>query len=537
MIGRQAGPVRFSMKDEARNTGGRRFWLEDSKNTLRYQGITFVEGGLLNNDPIYPLIESGDEGISSQLPSQPVDDMSLSNSTPTIADTTSIVSPTDEKPSISRSSSRPQNLSSPPKSPSPDLCTSEITSDYESHIKTTSSLLSLSNNHISSTPPLPQAPIPVMTATEEEEEEIILFTPRSQRRNKPPPADLIQLHWDSPLPLFTEMPRAAVDWTKPPRKKKSRSKRGHRQFKHLVGLEGEDSETLEGEMIVDEASRDYLQNVMGQEGSDDDDGILEEFDGLELREGSIVADETEEEVMETAGEDEEEEDELEDDDEMEQQEIEQEEAEMMKSAAEDMEISESEDSSSDEYESLEEIEDTVPHKPTPGTWLAENSEKVDSDDPNWEDDDIPNDAVSSDDASDSSVDLAKDEQKIANMILDDYNLDGLDLSTSTSYGRSRKSLTRQGNVPELPDGDDQIVEYLQLMWKRDKESKAQRRQEREQARVRGLLGNKSKSQGKKERQASRREELERNNEDNETMNIHSIHDEIRKFWEDEDALQ
>ena len=125
------------------------------------------------------------------------------------------------------------------------------------------------------------------------------------------------------------------------------------------------------------------------------------------------------------------------------------------------------------------------------------------------------------------------------MILDDYDLDDLEFSVlSTRPGR--KSLTRQPNVPALPSDDKDIAAHLQSLWKRDRETKKKKKQDREKARLQGLLGQKSKSRGKRGKRAARREEMERTDElDGESLQVdmRKINEEMRAFWLDDDLTE
>jgi hypothetical protein len=162
--------------------------------------------------------------------------------------------------------------------------------------------------------------------------------------------------------------------------------------------------------------------------------------------------------------------------------------------------------------------------------------EVDDEDPDFEDDD------------DDDALLEEDEQIIANMILDDYNLEDLSLSLSqnqyppsTRFRKTSKSLIRQPNVPDLPSDDREIAAHLQSLFAADREKKKSRKQDREKARLAGLLGKKAatKSQGKKAKRAGRKEEMERIDEleGNLEFDIRKVNDEMRAFWDDDDATE
>jgi hypothetical protein len=146
------------------------------------------------------------------------------------------------------------------------------------------------------------------------------------------------------------------------------------------------------------------------------------------------------------------------------------------------------------------------------------------------------------DEDDDDDDLDDDNEIIRNMILDDFDLDDLDLSTFVAPNFTKKCRSRQPNVPALPIADDDITSHLQSLWKKDRESKKQRKLEREKARLIGLLGSKAttKSKGKKEKRAARRQEEERIDalEGNGfVVDMRKINEEMRAFWEDDDATE
>ena len=154
----------------------------------------------------------------------------------------------------------------------------------------------------------------------------------------------------------------------------------------------------------------------------------------------------------------------------------------------------------------------------------------DDGDEDYEDDE---DDIDSEDA------LDEDEEIIRQMTLNDYHLEDLLDGTvilTPPLRKSRKSLTRQPNVPTLPDAEEDIPAYLQEMWKKDRQSKREKKKEREELRVLGLLGNKSKSKGKKAKRAARQEELLRKENFLETS-LTDINIQIREFWEDDSALE
>jgi hypothetical protein len=167
----------------------------------------------------------------------------------------------------------------------------------------------------------------------------------------------------------------------------------------------------------------------------------------------------------------------------------------------------------------------------------ENEEEEEDDDEEDDEDDDDDDDDEDDDDDDDDILLEEDEDIIARMILDDFDLDDLNPSHPLTR-QARKSLIRQPNVPALPVGDDEIAAHLQALWKHDRISKKERKQERERARLNGLLGNKgkSKSKGKKAKHAARRDELERVSElegGSLTVDMREIDAKIREFWEDD----
>jgi hypothetical protein len=196
----------------------------------------------------------------------------------------------------------------------------------------------------------------------------------------------------------------------------------------------------------------------------------------------------------------------------------------------------SESSDSDGQESLGDPSDPLWWVDTNPTPRAEENELILEEDRKDQDDE---EVGSEDEDEDEDEELLEDEAIIANMILDDYDLSDLDLDLIPPPNGFKKSITRQPNVLPLPSANEDIASHLQTVWQNDRETKKNRKAERERARLLGLLGDKPKGKGKRERREVRQEELLRNlpDEGGLEVDIRKINDEMRAFWEDKSLLE
>lgn len=566
------------MREEALNTNDnyqKRSWMEDKRSTLRHQNVTFVEGGVLSNKPPTPASTESEAESSQSGSAQGPEEI--------IMETTAIIP--DELEALDDETFAPSTARMGPSSPRPMQLDSEDvaidTDDSISHLRPPSSISE--TKHTTTPQPPPTIPLPPIQFISTEEN--IVFTPRNQRRNpshpKPPQA---LTNWDVPATFKAMTETSSPNWTKP-RKKQNRRK-GHKQFAHLAEEEGEI--VLEGGSVrlgstADDALLDYLENIRAQgesEGEveylermlmveDGEDGMVEDVGEVAM--GELSLDGRRSRSVEMRG-----------------KSVSGIGRVALSESATPLRVGTPEESGPLNSAVLSEMEEEagIPRKvrrtKSQGVWIVErvdseeeSSENNTQDEDEWtdeeetiikgknmevsstesqgetmEDDDEDDESEDEDDddedEDDEEADLDEDEDIIANMILDDYDLDGLDLDldldidlSSTRFRRSKKSITRQPNVPALPSDDDEIIAHLQSLWKQDRLSKKERKQERERARLLGLLGSKPKSKGKKARRAARREELERINalDGAGQFSIQKINDDIRGFWEDEDALE
>jgi hypothetical protein len=549
------------MRDEALNTNDynrKRTWMEDRRSTLRHQMVSFVEGGLLNNKPPTPAITES-EAESSQSASEHKEEEKIITKEAVMTNV-----PTQSKSTARMASASPDGEAqieyemelSQDESP----IATDGTSIPESSISTTKRTVS-SISHLTPLPPVQ------FISTQEN----IVFVPRNQRPSKP-----TQLpNWDVSASLKTLTESAPSDWTKP--RKRRGGKRGQKFFVHTGEPEADElfvERSGSGpRSAAEEALMDYLENIRAQSDNDEEDeSFLERM--LKVV-GEVDVDEAMGELS-----------------------LDEKRSRSVKRKAKPstgaarfassepttpVRVGTSEDSGLLNLAALSELEEDPTVTPlvrgTKGNdWIVERPDSeeeisagnsgeedywVDEED---EDEDeegsdfkakgkspaieisdeeqamIDDEEEEDDDSKDEDEELEEDEDIIANMILDDYDLDDLDLDIdfpSTLFRRSRKSLTRQPDVPALPSNDGEIMAHLQNMWKKDRSKKKARKEERERARLLGLLGNKTKSKCKKTKRGARREELERINalEGMAEINMQKINEDIRAFWEDTEALE
>jgi hypothetical protein len=526
------------MREEALNTNDNyqhRSWLEDKRSTLRYQPVKFIESGLLSNKLSTPSSTENDVESSHE------NELEVPETDTLIVEETVISIQTEQVPSH------------------PSLSMDDVSSTKQDSFQNDTDSISrfhgsdtISDSLSNSKPILSSLAVPLPPVQFISTEENIVFTPRNQRRQPNAPTTNLS-NWEVPATFKAMTESSSPDWTKP--RKKQNKRGGHKQFK-IVGDEEEEiiefvSPVLGLPMTVtaEDALRDYLENIRAQ-GDDSDeeyiDGVLAEA-GVSDEMEKLTIEERRSRSVEIRGID---------------RRIER--VALSESAtplrlespegrgpvnsvvSHDSEVemegflddawimnrsskSDSEDGS-DAFQGQEDVVDD----PTDPIWNTDSEEpskskgkenQLSSDNEDEEEDDDDDDVL-----------LDEDEDIIANMLLDDYNLDGLDFDLLPAHF-SKKSLTRQPNVPTLPSADEDIAEHLQSLWKRDRESKKQRKADREKARLQGLLGNKSKSKGKNAKRSARQQELERTEGESLAIDMRQINEEIRNFWGDDDATE
>jgi len=575
------------MKEEALNTSDNyqtRAWMTDKRSTLRHQAVVFVQSGELSNKNPTPSASESEEEESNSTPPGEEQPATVIEETVTV---TSII--TDEPKSLP-SSVPIETLSNDDlfviddkPHPVSDNSQPSVSGTSRGPPDPVSADQGTSNPNISS----PTAPLPAIDFIPTEE--TIVFTPRNQRRQRNRVASQQLTNWEVPSTFKAMTDTSAPDWTKP--KKKQNRRKGHKQYLHLAG-QGEGDVFIEAvgvEMapIANDALQDYLENIREQgELSEVEEEYINQT--LAIEDGTAMGELSLEDKPSGSGktrheahgmassqpfpssklatsltardfEKSESVPDLAPDAEIGVSGAEEKAPPVTrngKSAEEDnwyMEAPQSEsesESSEDVSDAFDEQGDLLDEKDD--VWNTESDElttkskgkekAVDSQEEDEDEDDKEEELDDDDDDDDDDMDLDDDNEIIANMVVDDFDLDNLDLAMFTLPGLTKKSHTRQPNVPALPSADDDIVSHLQSMWKQDRDSKKQRKLEREQARLLGLLGSKAKtkSKGKKGKRAARKEELERIDElegGGLAVDMRKINDEIRAFWEDDDATE
>lgn len=532
----------FTMREEALNTNDNyysRSWLADKRSVLRYQGITFIESGVLSNKP--PTSSSVDSEAGSSHSSLPPAEENVV----TVPDETSSRMRKEETGSDPSAGSNSELIMDKDSSmdaslPRADSGTANSISRFHDS-ESLSDSASSSRKPPFSTPSVPLPPIQFIST-----EENIVFTPRSQRRQTVQHPRSLS-NWEAPVDFKGLTSGTVPDWQKPRKKPK---KGGYKQFMKSDG-EGEIEYVspvygLPMTVTAEDALRDYLENVRAHEPSSESE---ERYIDMALAERSLG-------------------------------ELSLEETRRSRSVETRRPIDRvSVIRQSAFSESASPIRIGSPETPGPvnsvkshdseredgivtsgdhdegDVWIEDPQSLSDSGDESGafdgQDDrnqsnsmrstggsdgqTQPSDSDSSDnheEEEEEDEDPERDENIIANMSLDEYNLDDIVNYPPSSRFARRKSLTRQANVPALPSADEDIATYLQTIWKQDRDRKKEKKSEREKARIQGLLGNKAKSKGKLSKRAARREELE-----DMVVDMRKINEDIREFWEDDDATE
>jgi hypothetical protein len=485
------------MREEALNTNDnyyQRDWLTDKKTTLRYQPVIFIESGLLSNEvKVASSSESEDEdGQSSPTHEQ---------DTPFPLESGSAVE--KDSPLVSLGDEPDATITTP-------LVEDSISA---SSIETKPSIV-------------PPAILPQSTPIEDDIREDIVFIPRNQRNKSNIHTPLS--NWETPFTFKGMGESSSPDWTKP--KKKRNGKRGHKKYRQAAKNGAEQTEiVVEATMTDEDALNDYLENIRAQE-SDGLDRTLEAEDVVEHALESLSLEDTmieegtrSKSIVTTPPSD----------------------ARIIvpslpESAAP---IAVSPPESIRPMASLtnpdSDIEtNKIGHESVfvgNGVVIANNLLLESDDDELEDDDDDADEEEESDEEDDDDEDLDEDDEIIANMIFDDYDLDDLNFDAPKTQFQ-KKSITRQPNVPELPSEDDDIGSHLLDLWKRDRETKKAAKQDREKARLLGLLGHKSKSKTKNLKKEARSEELSRILTFD-AVDFDKLNQQIRTFWEDDESLE
>ena len=541
--------------------------MEDKRSNLRHKGIAFVQSGELSNKMPTPSQSENEESSShSNVPEiqgtavSTVEETIVQGDEPPSLQSAAGTEPTAEEPSVEN-----DNAICPHTNSSNSISRFHGT-DSEANI---SESASISNRN--SKPNLSPSYIPLPPVQFISTEENIVFIPRNQRKQpNSPPQNLTNWEVAADFKAMTES--TAPDWTKP--RKKVNRKAGHKQYGHEL-LEGEEIEFLSPvyglpmTTTAEDALMDYLENIraQGEESEGDEDYVDRVLVKEDVGEGAM--------------------EELSLNDKRRSRSVEKRNLPnrpfriprsfALSESATPLRMDSPEgrgpvnsaiDSDVPGPESIVNRVPPVVHSGNPDeddTWILNpmsaksESESSDNDsnafeaqlnddiaDPIWNTDseEISKQKLNSseDDDDDDDDDLDEDEAIIANMILDDYDFDDLELSGLTTRF-TKKSLTRQPDVPVLPASDKEIAAHLQSLWKRDRETKKQRKADREKARLQGLLGNKQKSKGKQAKRAARREEMVRvdelDGEEGETLQVdmRKINDEMRAFWDDDSLTE
>jgi hypothetical protein len=564
----------FTLKEEALNTNDNyysRSWMEDKRSTLRHKGITFVQSGELSNKmPTPSATESEEESspanvhqveetivsvMEATVTDEPLSHRSTARMAENVIENTFINNETVERP----------------RSYSSEFVSRSRRSESEYNVSESASNRNVKQSFSAATVPLP----PVQFISTEEN---IVFTPRNQRRKANRPTQGLT-NWDVPADFKAMTESTAPDWTKP--RKKVNRHGGHKQYGHFDDGAGEIEYVspvygLPMTITAEDALRDYLENIRAQgEVSDGDEEYIDQ---------ALVVDDVGENQLEELSLD---------DNKRRSRSVETRRVlnrhpltgprsvarVALSESATPLRVDSKEslgpfNSAVDsEMDVAEKIINPVPPVVNSGdpdeddTWILNPTSKSESDssdndsdafeaqpdllndlaDPIWNTDSEeinkknpdPDEEDDDEDGDDDDDDLDEDDDIIANMILDDYDLDDLEFS-AVSTRPSRKSLTRQPNVPTLPSDDQDIAAHLQSLWKHDRETKKEKKKDREKARLLGLLGQKSKSRGKKAKQAARRQEMERTDElDGESLHVdmYKINEEMHSFWLDDDLTE
>jgi len=576
--------------------------MDDKKSTLRYQGITFVEGGILSNKlPTPPASESEDESshalVSGNVPaidtSNETEDAEIE--TPGVdvqvtkmatVDEVQDPSPFPSTPSVHEPADADESTHADLARPHTDSSIS-IPRAQVIGSSPTSSPPSISNRQVNPSPPttstIPLPPVQFISSNEN-----IVFTPRSQRNRSAQPTTRRLTNWEVPTSI-KDINQTATDWTKP--RKKSNRNGGVRQFRYESDSERGQVEYLSPvyglpmTTTAEDALMDYLENVRGQaaDSSGDEkyiDKALEDTNIVTTARLSVVdrisnlsledtrRAQSVEPRKKTAG------------------------PLLIPSTLARFSLSESarphavnSPESPAPANSVvvsdvdsEKIVNRVPPVISTGdtgednTWIlnsdpnkSESSSESDSEEPqligrfhkrdpinedannqgseNEQEEDEEEEEPAEDDFDDEEdfnpSDFAiTEEDVIANMMLDEYDIDNI------GFPQVPKPLAKiahihQGDVPPLPEDDADIAGHLQALWQKDRETKKERKKERQLARLQGLLGSKSKSNGKNVRQAARREEM-MDTEELEgfvEVNMRQINEELRGFWEADDLTE
>ena len=558
----------FTMKDEALNTNDNyysRSWMEDKRSTLRHQGITFVQSGELTNKIPTPSTTENEEESSKSNVQQVEETIGIGMEASIINEPSSHDSTARIAENINNEMFINADSVELPHSHTFQSISGSRGSGSEFNVSESASIRNVKPSLSSPTIPLP----PVQFISTEEN---IVFTPRNQRRKANRPTQSLT-NWDVPADFRSMTDSTAPDWTKP--RKKVNRHGGHKQYGHPL-----DDGTGEIEYVspvyglpmtitAEDALRDYLENIRAQgEISDGDDEYIDHA----LAEDDVGADALEELSL--------------CDDRRRSRSVETRSVlnrhrltgprstarVALSEFATPLRVDSPEslgpfnsavDSEMDVAERIINCVHPVANSGSPDeddAWILNPTSKAESDssdndsdafeaqpdllndlaDPAWnsDSDEFAKQKLDSD-SDDDDEDLDEDDDIIANMILDDYDLDDLEFS-AVSTRPGRKSLARQPNVPALPSDKQDIAAHLQSLWKRDRETKKQKKQDREKARLQGLLGQKSKSKGKKAKRAARREEMERTDElDDESLpvDMRKINEEMYAFWLDNDLTE
>ena len=584
----------LTLREEALNTNNNymsRAWLEDKRSTLRHQRVVFVQSGTLSNKLPTPS-PSESENESSQLNVPAVQETIFSEieetkrtmpygpSSHTYTSTARMEEVTIELRDDDDSLRRPGTNSSI--SRFRDSSSDRVPSDSESISRTIKPAL-----------PIPTVPLPPVQFVPTEEN--IVFIPRNQRTqpNRPRPA---LSNWEVPADFKAMTQSTPPDWTKP--RKQPNRQGDHKQFRaeRDTGDGGVEylSPTygLPMTTTAEDALMDYLKNIRAQgeisqeEESDtalakDEDVVSEQLEEISLEEKrrsrSVETRKGVEErplarrwmmkkislsesatplrmsspeepgpvnsVVSHGSEVEEDAPEIQGDPGKKRDSVDEEGTWILHPSSSSSE-SESSENNSNAFDArlIRDQPDPLWNIDSPDPPLSKsNSNNLNSDEEEEEGGEDQKEGEEDED-DDNDILLAEDEEIIANMFLDDYDLDDLDFQTLIHPKSFKKSLARQSNVPPLPSSDGDIAEHLQEMWKSDRERKKQRKEDRDKARLQNLLGKKalSKSKGKKARREARREEMGRTDElDGEPLEVdmRKINDEMRAFWEADDLTE
>ena len=573
-----------------------RAWLEDKRSTLRHQKVAFIQSGTLSNKLPTPSASESDQ--ESSLSNAPVVQETL------VSEIEETVTTMPDGPSSHTSTARMEeiivkshndNNTNPVPATSSSISISRFQDSTSDQAPSDSA--SILNRTTKPALPIPTIPLPPVqfVATEEN----IVFTPRNQRRqsNRPRPA---LSNWEVPADFKAMTQSTAPDWTKP--RIRPNRQGGHRQFRDEL-WDSQDGAVIEYlspmyglpmTTTAEDALMDYLENIRAQgelreevgnhidlalardegEGKEEEDVVSVQLEEMSLEEKKRSRSvETRKPVQErplakrwlkkkmalsesatplrisspeapgpvnsvvSYGSEVESDAPVRGVNPLKKMGNDAEEDTWIVHPSSDGSESESSDNDSDAFDSR-----LIKDQPDP-IWNTDSKSKVanEEDEKEGEDEDEDEDEDEEEEEDDDDELLAEDEDIIANMFLDDYDLDDLDFQTLLSQP-TKKSHTRQPNVPPLPSADHDIATHLQEMWQRDRENKKQRKQDREKARLQKLLGKKalSKSKGKKARRETRREEMARTDElDGEPMEVDmgKINDEMRTFWEADDLIE